>query len=192
MQTEKTLLEQPARRDRPGDNPRVGFGAWAIGGGGWEFGWGPQADDESIAAIHHALDLDVNWIDTAAVYGFRAFRAGGGPRPGGTRRRAAPAGVHQVVAVGGPRREGGQQPRARLDPAGSRGKPAPAPGRRDRPLPDPLGPFRTRTSRKAGPRSPSSRSRAGCGTSACPTSASSSYGGHSGSLRSKPCSRPTH
>ena len=61
---------QPARRDRPGDNPRVGFGAWAIGGGGWEFGWGPQADDESIAAIHHALDLDVNWIDTAAVYGF--------------------------------------------------------------------------------------------------------------------------
>jgi hypothetical protein len=36
---------------------RVGFGAWAIGGGGWEFGWGPQRDDESIAAIHRALDL---------------------------------------------------------------------------------------------------------------------------------------
>jgi aryl-alcohol dehydrogenase-like predicted oxidoreductase len=35
---------------------RVGFGAWAIGGGGWEFGWGPQADDESVAAIHRALD----------------------------------------------------------------------------------------------------------------------------------------
>lgn len=49
---------------------RVGFGAWAIGGGGWEFGWGPQADDESIAAIHRALDLGVNWIDTAAAYGF--------------------------------------------------------------------------------------------------------------------------
>ncbi|HET9081821.1 MAG TPA: aldo/keto reductase [Trebonia sp.] len=49
---------------------RVGFGAWAIGGGGWEFGWGPQQDDESIAAIGRALELGVNWIDTAAVYGF--------------------------------------------------------------------------------------------------------------------------
>src|SRR3979411_887297 len=49
---------------------RVGFGAWAIGGGGWEFGWGPQQDDESIAAIHRALDQGINWIDTAAAYGF--------------------------------------------------------------------------------------------------------------------------
>jgi aryl-alcohol dehydrogenase-like predicted oxidoreductase len=49
---------------------RVGFGAWAIGGGGWQFGWGPQQDDESIAAIHRALELGVNWIDTAAAYGF--------------------------------------------------------------------------------------------------------------------------
>jgi aryl-alcohol dehydrogenase-like predicted oxidoreductase len=49
---------------------RVGFGAWAIGGGGWQFGWGAQRDDESIAAIHRALDLGVNWIDTAAAYGF--------------------------------------------------------------------------------------------------------------------------
>ncbi|HEY0359942.1 MAG TPA: aldo/keto reductase [Mycobacteriales bacterium] len=49
---------------------RVGFGAWAIGGGGWQFGWGPQEDDESIAAIHYALERGVNWIDTAAAYGF--------------------------------------------------------------------------------------------------------------------------
>jgi aryl-alcohol dehydrogenase-like predicted oxidoreductase len=48
---------------------RIGFGAWAIGGGNWEFGWGPQDDDESIAAIHHALEIGINWIDTAAVYG---------------------------------------------------------------------------------------------------------------------------
>lgn len=47
----------------------IGFGAWAIGGGNWEFGWGSQDDQQSIAAIHRALDLGVNWIDTAAVYG---------------------------------------------------------------------------------------------------------------------------
>jgi aryl-alcohol dehydrogenase-like predicted oxidoreductase len=47
----------------------VGFGAWAIGGSGWQFSWGPQDDAESIAAIHRALELGVNWIDTAAVYG---------------------------------------------------------------------------------------------------------------------------
>jgi aryl-alcohol dehydrogenase-like predicted oxidoreductase len=47
----------------------LGFGAWAIGGSGWEFGWGDQDDKASIAAIHRALELGVNWIDTAAVYG---------------------------------------------------------------------------------------------------------------------------
>jgi aryl-alcohol dehydrogenase-like predicted oxidoreductase len=47
----------------------VGFGAWAIGGGGWAFGWGPQDDDASIAAMRHAVELGINWIDTAAVYG---------------------------------------------------------------------------------------------------------------------------
>jgi aryl-alcohol dehydrogenase-like predicted oxidoreductase len=49
---------------------RVGVGAWAIGGGGYDWGWGTQDDDDSIAAIHHALELGVNWIDTAAQYGF--------------------------------------------------------------------------------------------------------------------------
>jgi aryl-alcohol dehydrogenase-like predicted oxidoreductase len=48
----------------------VGFGAWAIGGGGWEWGWGPQDDADSVAAIGRALELGVNWIDTAPVYGF--------------------------------------------------------------------------------------------------------------------------
>ena len=47
----------------------IGFGSWAVGGGGYQFGWGPQDDEQSIAAIHHALDLGINWIDTAAVYG---------------------------------------------------------------------------------------------------------------------------
>jgi aryl-alcohol dehydrogenase-like predicted oxidoreductase len=47
----------------------IGLGAWAIGGGDWKYGWGPQDDNDSIAAIHRALDLGINWIDTAAVYG---------------------------------------------------------------------------------------------------------------------------
>ena len=48
---------------------RTGFGAWAIGGSGWSFGWGKQDDTDSIAAIRHALKRGINWIDTAAVYG---------------------------------------------------------------------------------------------------------------------------
>ena len=47
----------------------IGFGAWAIGGGGWAFAWGAQDDSDSIAAIREALDTGINWIDTAAVYG---------------------------------------------------------------------------------------------------------------------------
>jgi aryl-alcohol dehydrogenase-like predicted oxidoreductase len=49
---------------------RVGFGAWALGGANYDWGWGAQDDGESIAAIHRALELGVNWIDTAAQYGF--------------------------------------------------------------------------------------------------------------------------
>ena len=47
----------------------LGIGAWAMGGSGWAFSWGPQDDEQSIAAIHAALDRGINWIDTAAVYG---------------------------------------------------------------------------------------------------------------------------
>src|SRR5436305_13099190 len=67
----------------------VGYGAWAIGGSGWQFAWGSQSDNDSIAAIHRALELGVNWIDTAAVYGLghseevvaRALKEWSGPRP---------------------------------------------------------------------------------------------------------------
>src|SRR5580693_332203 len=67
----------------------VGYGAWAIGGSGWQFAWGSQDDNDSIAAIHRALELGVNWIDTAAVYGLghseevvaRALKSWPGPQP---------------------------------------------------------------------------------------------------------------
>ena len=47
----------------------IGYGAWAIGGAGWEAAWGAQDDGEAIAAIQAAIDAGINWIDTAAVYG---------------------------------------------------------------------------------------------------------------------------
>jgi aryl-alcohol dehydrogenase-like predicted oxidoreductase len=63
----------PLPRRRLGTNgpeiTSVGFGAWAVGGGGWAFAWGPQDDADSIAAIRHAVAHGVSWIDTAAVYG---------------------------------------------------------------------------------------------------------------------------
>jgi aryl-alcohol dehydrogenase-like predicted oxidoreductase len=67
----------------------TGFGAWAIGGSGWEFAWGNQDDQDSVAAIHRALEMGVNWIDTAAAYGMghseevvaRALEDWCGPRP---------------------------------------------------------------------------------------------------------------
>jgi aryl-alcohol dehydrogenase-like predicted oxidoreductase len=67
----------------------VGYGAWAIGGGGWQWAWGAQDDNDSIAAIHRALELGVNWIDTAAVYGLghseevvaRALKTWSGAKP---------------------------------------------------------------------------------------------------------------
>ena len=67
----------------------VGYGAWAIGGTGWQFAWGRQDDNDSVAAIHRSLELGVNWIDTAAVYGLghseevvgRALKSWHGARP---------------------------------------------------------------------------------------------------------------
>jgi aryl-alcohol dehydrogenase-like predicted oxidoreductase len=47
----------------------LGLGAWAIGGGGWQGGWGPQDDDDSVAAVHRAVERGVNWVDTAPAYG---------------------------------------------------------------------------------------------------------------------------
>jgi aryl-alcohol dehydrogenase-like predicted oxidoreductase len=97
MRTENTKMKSITKSDmktkRFGNSDLsitpIGFGAWAIGGSGWEFGWGEQDDKASIAAIHRALELGVNWIDTAAVYGMghseevvaSALKTWSGPRP---------------------------------------------------------------------------------------------------------------
>lgn len=67
---EQTQLRTAALGQTGMEISRVGFGAWAIGGGGYDWGWGAQDDEDSIAAIHRAVDLGINWIDTAAQYGF--------------------------------------------------------------------------------------------------------------------------
>lgn len=97
MKTENTKMKSITKSDmktkRLGSSDLyitpIGFGAWAIGGSGWEFGWGEQDDKASIAAIHRALELGINWIDTAAVYGMghseevvaSALKSWSGPRP---------------------------------------------------------------------------------------------------------------
>ena len=134
---------------------RVGFGAWAIGGGGWEFGWGPQQDAQSIAAIDHALELGVNWIDTAAAYGFghsekvvgRALE-GLADRPYLFTKASLLEGPDHRVVHDLKRDSILREAHASLRATGSR---------RDRPLPDPLAPSPTRTSKRAGRHSPSSK-----------------------------------
>src|SRR5256885_14350208 len=80
----------------------IGFGAWAIGGSGWEFAWGAQDDRDSVAAIREAVDAGINWIDTAAVYGLghseegvaRALQ-GGRDRPYGFPQSSMGWGAHR-------------------------------------------------------------------------------------------------
>ena len=168
---------------------RVGFGAWAIGGGGWEFGWGPQEDDKSIAAIHRALELGVNWIDTAAAYGFghseevvgRALE-GLDERPyvftkcsllEGPDRRV----VHNLKRDSILREAHASLERLRIDAIDLYQIHWPDPERGHR--------------GGLGRRSPSSRSRGWSGISASRTSMSSSCGGSSRSRRSRRSSRST-
>ncbi len=74
----------------------VGFGSWAIGGGGWAFSWGPQDDAESVATMRHALELGINWIDTAAVYGLGHSEEVVGRLLKELPASRAPIGFHQV------------------------------------------------------------------------------------------------
>ena len=116
----------------------IGFGAWAIGGGDWLFGWGPQDDADSVATIRRALDLGINWVDTAAVYGLGHSEQVVATRLGGDPRGPAALRLHEVEPGLGPGPQGLAQPAGRFHPSRSRGQPA-APRRRGhRPLSDSL------------------------------------------------------
>jgi aryl-alcohol dehydrogenase-like predicted oxidoreductase len=115
----KALIQMKAKRLGNSDlviTP-VGFGSWAVGGAGWQFGWGKQNDRDSIAAIHRALAMGVNWIDTAAVYGLghsermvaKALESWNGARPyvftKGGLRWDAQGRTHRVLTADSIRRE---------------------------------------------------------------------------------------
>ena len=115
----------------------VGFGAWATGGGNWEYSWGPQDDNDSIAAIHKALELGINWIDTAAVYGLghseevvaRALKR---------MARSASLHLHEMRPAMGLRAQSLFESFRGFHPPGMRRQSAPSSNRSDRSLSDPL------------------------------------------------------
>ena len=115
----------------------IGFGAWAIGGGGWAFGWGPQDDADSVAAIREALDLGINWIDTAAVYGLGHSEEVVAQALEGVAAKR-PYVFTKCERVWDENRQIGKPLKADSHPPRVRGQPAAAQGRRDRPVPDPL------------------------------------------------------
>ncbi len=86
------------------ENTTVGFGAWAIGGGGWAFGWGPQDHAASLATMQPALELGVNWVDTAAVDGLgHSEERVVEPPPRGGREGRAETGAAGNRRAGSPR-----------------------------------------------------------------------------------------
>ena len=114
----------------------IGIGAWAIGGGSWEFAWGPQNDEESIAAIRAGLDRGINWIDTAAVYGLGHSETIVGRAHQGA--PSAPVYLHEVQPDLGQFRKGLAQPEIRFHSPGSRGQSDAIGSRRHRSLSNPL------------------------------------------------------
>ena len=99
---------------------RVGFGAWAIGGGGWAHAWGNQDDSASVAAIRHAVASGINWIDTAAVYGLGHSEEVVAAALAGLPRRTGPTSSPRAARSGirptGPQRPGGSARRPASGP----------------------------------------------------------------------------
>ena len=147
----------------------IGVGAWAMGGGGWEFAWGPQDDDESDrrhprgAGPRRELDRHGRGLRAGPFRGSGGARAG---RPLATGRTSSPS----ASACGTSSGEISGSAEGRFGPARVRGQPAAAEGGRHRPVPDSLARARRRISKKAGRRWRSCRKRARCAGSASPIS----------------------
>ncbi|MEA2323110.1 MAG: hypothetical protein QOD81_2960 [Solirubrobacteraceae bacterium] len=167
---------------------RIGLGAWAIGGGGWEFGWGSQDDEESVAAIQRAVDLGVNWIDTAPAYGFGRSETVVGRAIAGMTHRPYVFTKCSLVEGSGRRVEHSLEPDSILREAEASlerlGVDAIDLYQIHWPIPE-------RTSSRAGPLWRSSRSRASSDTSASRTSTSRSFVASSSSRLSRRSSRST-
>ena len=149
----------------------IGFGAWAIGGGDWQYAWGPQDDNDSIAAIHRALDLGINWIDTAAVYGLGHSEESRRPRREILGAQALH--LHQVLHALA-RRRLASTTRSRPRRLPKRWKPRCAACRWKPSISTrSTGPIPTRRSKRDGRRWPACASRASCAGSAFPISMSS-------------------
>ena len=149
----------------------IGYGAWAIGGGNWEFAWGAQDDDESVRTIERALDAGINWIDTAAIYGLGHSEE--------VVAKALAKSPHKpyVFTKCSMRWKWRPQDLSQSEGGISQGRTgelaAQAESGCDRPLPDSLAESRRRRSKRDGRRWRGSRSRARFATSACRTSMSS-------------------
>ena len=145
----------------------IGFGAWAIGGGNWQYAWGAQDDNESVEAILRALDAGVNWIDTAAVYGLGHSEEVVGRALKQTSEK--PYVFTKCAMIWGKDRKIAQI--VEEDSPGVRGEPETAWRGCDRPLPDSLAGLPMKRSKKAGAQWPTCSVRAKCAGSACRTSA---------------------
>ena len=148
----------------------IGFGSWAIGGGNWEFAWGPQDEREAIQAIERAVDLGMNWIDTAAVYGLGHSEELVGRAIGGMTRK--PYIFTKCSMTWDDDRRDPPQPQGRLRPSRVRGQPDDGWGSTSSTCTRSTGRTPTTRSRRAGRPWPGSRRKARSDTSASPISTS--------------------
>ena len=147
---------------------RIGLGTWAIGGAGWKYAWGSQDDNDSVAVIHEAIDLGINWIDTAAVYGFGHSEEVVGRALVGRRDKVVRC--HQVRPQGRPRRFGCQRAGRGERPRRAGGQPSTPEDGLDRPVPGPLARSGAEARGGMGGDRPRREGRARSGTPGSPTS----------------------
>ena len=146
----------------------IGVGAWAIGGSGWQFAWGPQDDNDSIAAIHAALDAGLNWIDTAAIYGMGHSEEIVGKAIAGQTQSSVRLYEMRTALESG--RLNLWIAKGRLHPKGMRGQPAPPEPGHHRSVSNPLAAARRRHRRRLDRNGQAAKRRQSPAGSGSPTS----------------------